>query len=407
MPKTYLDTDVMTAARERVRRVYRDFPRVYVSFSGGKDSGALLHLAIEAAREAGRLPVDVLVVDLEAQYRATMEFVREMSDREEVRVHWVCLPLHLRNAVSQFRPHWLCWDPDARDRWVREMPDHPGVIADETFFPFFRRGMEFEEFTPAFGEWFADGEDTACLVAIRADESLNRFRTIRRGDKETWRGAPWTTKTTAHVWNAYPLYDWRTEDVWTANGREGWSYNRIYDLMHMAGVSIHQQRICQPYGDDQRRGLWLFKILEPDTWERVVQRVQGVNFGNRYAGKKTLGNIRIELPQGYTYRRYVAFLLRTMPPPMAAHYRRKIKTFIRWWKKNGPLRGYPYTTIPDCLDPSIEAKRKGPSWRRIAKVLMKNDYWCKGLSFSPTKREMERQLALVARYLEQGSENST
>ncbi|HCS6774315.1 TPA: DUF3440 domain-containing protein, partial [Escherichia coli] len=26
-----------------------------------------------------------------------------------------------------------------------------------------------------------------------------------------------------------------------------------------------------------------------------------------------------------------------------------------------------------------------PSWRRICKVLLNNDYWCRALSFSPTK----------------------
>lgn len=26
-----------------------------------------------------------------------------------------------------------------------------------------------------------------------------------------------------------------------------------------------------------------------------------------------------------------------------------------------------------------------PSWRRICKVLLNNDYWCRQLSFSPTK----------------------
>ena len=33
--------------------------------------------------------------------------------------------------------------------------------------------------------------------------------------------------------------------------------------MAMAGLTVHQMRICQPYGDDQRRGLWLFHLIEP------------------------------------------------------------------------------------------------------------------------------------------------
>ena len=175
--------------------------------------------------------------------------------RPDVRPHWICLPLRLRNSVSQLQPHWLCWDPDARPLWVRALPEYPGVIAEEGYFPWFRRGMEFEEFSPLFAEEFAGGRSCACIVAIRSDESLNRFRTIASATKRRWHGKSWSTVLPSGVVNIYPIYDWRTEDIWTATGRNGWDYNRIYDLMHMAGVSIHQMRLCQPYGDDQRRGL--------------------------------------------------------------------------------------------------------------------------------------------------------
>ncbi len=396
MSKRYLDTDVYTAARARVREVIRAFPRFTVSFSGGKDSGVLLNLVLDVAREEGRLPVPVLTIDLEAQYAKTVDFVGRMLERPDVAPTWVCLPLHLRNAVSQHQPHWLCWDPDREAAWVRPLPAAPGVVADEATYPFFRRGMEFEEFVPAYGEWFSAGEQTACFVGIRSDESLNRYRTISSTTKARWRGHGWTTWTTPHVLNVYPIYDWRTEDLWTATGRQGWDYNRIYDLMHLAGLSVHQMRLCQPYGDDQRRGLYLFKILEPETWARVVARVEGANFGNRYVGTRALEAGRMALPPGHTYRSYSHFLLDSMPPHVAAHYRQKIARFLWWWRKHG---GWP---VPDAADPKLEAARKTPSWRRICKVLLRNDYWCKGLTFGQTKREMERQLALVARYLDSG-----
>ena len=52
--------------------------------------------------------------------------------------------------------------------------------------------------------------------------------------------------------------------------------------MHKAGVALGNMRICQPYGDDQRRGLWLFHLIEPETWARVVARVNGANSGALY-----------------------------------------------------------------------------------------------------------------------------
>jgi len=428
MSKTYTDQNVYDATVHRLDLVFAEFEQVYVSFSGGKDSGVLLNLAIEAARRAGKLPLKVLYIDFEAQYRRTIDFVERQMARPEVEPYWVCLPIHLRNAVSQFQTHWLCWDPDKKDAWVRDMPNKPGVISDEQFFPFFRRGMEFEEFVPLFADWVSGGKKTACMVGIRSDESLNRFRTIKSETKETYCGYKWTTllkgdgiKNPA-VYNAYPLYDWRVEDLWVANGKFGWDYNRIYDLFQLGGVSLHQMRLCQPYGDDQRKGLYLFKILEPETWAKVVNRVEGANFGNRYTetDRHALGNYKVSLPAGHTHKSYAKFLLQTMPPYLAVHYRRKIYTFLKWWKNHrhddkpamaalGEQGLMPSWAkgIPDAVDSRLEsgAYKVGagltaqlPSWRRIVKVLLKNDYWCKGLSFSQTKKERERQMALVAKY---------
>ena len=75
-----------------------------------------------------------------------------------------------------------------------------------------------------------------------------------------------------------------------------------------------------------------------------------------------------------------------MPEKTAEHYRDKIAVFIQWWRAKGGIYD-----IPDEVDPKLEAssagKERQPSWRRICKVLLKNDYWCKGLSFTQTKSE--------------------
>ena len=120
------------------------------------------------------------------------------------------------------------------------------------------------------------------------------------------------------------------------------------------------------------------------------------DFGNRYVelSGNVLGNIRIRLPEGHTWRSYAEFLLDTMPPPTAEHYREKINTFLKWWAKHG------FEEIPQEADPKLESRRKAPSWRRICKTLLKNDYWCKGLSFGQTKRDMERQAQTIMKYME-------
>lgn len=394
--KKYIEKNVYEAALERIEFIFKHFPKVYFSVSFGKDSSVMLHLAIEVAKKLGKLPVNVLFIDLEAQYRLTIQHAYEMMSRPEVNGYWICLPLNLRNSVSVYQSNWVCWDPKEKEKWVRDYPDHPAVIKDLDYFPFFRFGMEFEEFVVEFAKWFSQGELTACGVAIRADESLNRFRTLKNTRKDRFMDKFWTTRIVDNVYNFYPMYDWRTEDVWTAVGKNNWSYNKIYDLMYMQGKSIHEQRICQPYGDDQRKGLNLFRQLEPETWGKVVNRVSGANFGNIYCGSYLLGHRKIVLPEGHTWRSYTEFLLETIPKYEAEWYKMKFERFFEWWRKHG----YPNAPddFPDAADPKLEAQRKVPSWRRLAKCILKNDKLCKSLSFSQTKYQYTKFLKLREMY---------
>lgn len=374
---------MLDAAKDRVVKTFDEFERVYLSFSAGKDSTVMLGLVAEEARKRGR-KFGLLLVDLEGQYKLTIEHAdrcfKEFADCTEP--YWVCLPIHLRNAVSVYEPFWVCWEKDKRDLWIRELPEN--AIHDESYFPFFRHGMEFEEFVPAFGEWYSQGKPTACFVGIRANESLNRFRTIASKSKTRFKDYQWTTKVSENVFNAYPIYDWKTADLWTWHAKSGMRHNELYDRMYQAGLSIHQMRICQPYGDDQRRGLWLFHLVEPQTWSKIVYRVNGANGGALYV--KEWGNINgyrtVNRPKGHTWKSFANLLIESMPPVTRDHYRAKIFVFIEFWKAKGYADG-----IPDEGDYALEVKRQVPSWRRICKSLLRNDYWCKGLSFTQHKSD--------------------
>lgn len=382
MPKTYLNVNVLDAARERIAWTFDNFERIYVSFSAGKDSGVMLHLVEDEARKRSRR-FGLLLVDLEGQYAETIKYAQQRFDelKDITDQFWVSLPIVLRNAVSVYEPQWICWDSQQESAWIRQPPTH--AITKHDHFDWFVPGMEFEEFVPAFGEWYAGGIETACLVGIRTDESLNRFRTIASTSKKTKLNRQETTLVSSNVYNVYPVYDWTTEDIWTYHGKfPQKKYNRLYDLMGMAGLSIHQMRICQPYGDDQRRGLWLFHLIEPETWARVVARVAGANSGALYvqdSGNMT-GYRSISKPDGHTWKSFAALLVGSMPPQMERHYRDKIVLFERWWMD----RGYP-SGIPDEAPQALESKRLAPSWRRVCKSLLRNDYWCKGLGFSQHK----------------------
>lgn len=395
--KRYYSLNVYDAARARIRLIFRHFERVCVAFSGGKDSSVTLHLALEVAREMGRGPVDVLFIDLEGQYQATIAHVTEMFNRDDVRPWWVCLPINLRNASSLQEPYWCAWEPGREADWIRPMPEHPAVISDPAVFPFYRHRMEFEEFVPEFNEWLAQDVPTAFLVGIRSDESLNRYLAVKR--RARVKKSAWTPPgaQTPIQWSArdlsrgravtfFPIYDWRFEDLWRYTGEHGHAYNRLYDHMHRAGVPFSQMRICQPYGDDQRKGLDLFHKLEPETWFRVVNRVTGANYAARYSRQRFLGyRGGLGLPPTFsTWQQYSQFLLQSMPATLRQVYQRRIDVFIQWWAQHD----YPLTAWPDAGIPALENRKAQPSWRRVAMSLLKQDM-ARSLSFGFARRDMD------------------
>lgn len=383
--KKRLSIDVLTAARQRVAYAFDNFERLYVSFSAGKDSSVMLHLVLEEAQKRNR-KVGVLLIDLEAQYKLTIKHAEEMFDRyaQWIDLHWVCLPIKLRNSVSNYEPVWCCWQPERKAEWVREMPKREGVISDPKHFDFFEPWMEFEEFIVLFGVWYAQGKSTGAFIGIRADESLNRFRTIA-GDKEMFNGKRWTTKIADGVYNVYPIYDWHVNDIWRYHAKHPDKiHNEVYDRMHLAGLTPSQMRLCQPYGDDQKRGLWLYHLIEPETWGRVVMRVNGANSGALYI--EETGNVtgynKISKPEGHTWKSFANLLLATMPEVTRRHYVEIFRKWLKGWNGRGYASG-----IPDEAPRQLEKKYWAPSWRRVCKVLLRNDWWCKGLGFTQPKSD--------------------
>ena len=382
--KRGLGISVLEAARRRIAYTFDHFEAIYISFSAGKDSSVMFHLVMDEAIKRSR-KVGVLLIDLEAQYELTIKHAEQMFEKyaDHIELHWVCLPIKLRNSVSNYEPVWCAWDPEKREDWVRPMPQRLGVISDPAYFDFFEPRMEFEEFIELFAVWYAKGRTTAAFIGIRSDESLNRYRTIAIFDKGTHFGKRWTTEVADGAYNVYPIYDWKVSDIWKYHAAfPDRLHNEVYDRMHLAGLTPSQMRLCQPYGDDQKRGLWLYHLIEPQTWGKVVARVNGANSGALYIEEK--GNVtgynRITLPPGHTWKSFCQMLLATMPKITREHYTKRFKAWLKGWHDRGYAEG-----IPDYAPPELEKKYWAPSWRRICKVLLRNDWWCKGLGMQQPK----------------------
>jgi predicted phosphoadenosine phosphosulfate sulfurtransferase len=421
--------NVYDASQERIKFIFDNFPRIYVSFSGGKDSGVMLNLMIDYMRANGiTRKIGVMVMDNECNFSHSLKFMHSILSKnlDLLDVYWCCLPLTLPCTVSSYQINWQCWGNPDKPRWVRPMPDKDYVVnMDNAPFTFVRHSMLDKEFYDAFAEWYAQGQRCASLIGIRTAESLNRFRAIMNTEKETLNGEIWTKKNGEFAYNCYPIYDWRTEDIWTANAKFGWEYNSLYDIFYMAGVPVHKMRVASPFMSESKSSLAMYRIIDPDCWARLCARVHGANFIATYG--KQLGYKSIKLPPNHTWKSFVKFLLATLPKETADNFKNRFCQSIKFWGRTG--RGLRPDIIAELEQAGIKFQRNGTtnhggnnlervvikqmpdhmdmlscgngtvaSWKRFAITILKNDHTCKYMGLAPTKEQAERQKQIQAKY---------
>ena len=433
MIREYLEQDVYEALQERLRFIFDEFDNIYVSFSGGKDSGLLLNLVLDYQRKyAPDRRIGVFHQDLEAQYTVTTEYVERTFDRikDEVEPYWVCLPMATRTALSSYEMYWYPWDDTKKDIWVRDMPNKEYVInLENNPMTTYRYRMHQEDLARQFGRWYrishGNGK-TVCLLGIRANESLQRYSGFLN-KKYGYQGECWISRQFKDVWCASPIFDWSTEDVWHANYLFDYDYNHLYDLYYMAGLKISQMRVASPFNDYSKDALNLYRVIDPQIWVKLVGRVRGANFASIYGKTKAMGYRNVTLPQGHTWRSYTMFLLDTLPVRLRNNYVKKFNTSIEFWHKTGggldeetihelEEHGYRiqrngisnYTLnkksrviflgkIPDDTD-DIESTKDIPSWKRMCYCILKNDHICRFMGFGMTKEQQKRIDIIRSKY---------
>lgn len=327
------DKNVYELACDRTELLYKRYDRVSVSFSGGKDSTVCLNVAIEVARAMNKLPVEAIFWDEEAIHPPTIDYMRRVYNDPRVNLTWICMPIKHRNACSKEHPFWYPWAPEDEEKWVMPMP----AEATRSLPRFERKPV------PACGDYVFPADQckgtVAQILGLRTQESLRRYKSVTARRYYNWISPDYKG---SHIYVAKTIYDWKTEDVWTAPAKFGWDYNTTYDVFTRAGISRHDQRVCPPFGEEPLRGLWQYGVCFPELWERMIHRVPGANTAAKYSRSPLYGygDTRDEAPKGMSYREAIIEELKRWPESERHEINNRIKFEIRQHNKstnNAPI----------------------------------------------------------------------
>lgn len=250
--------NVVEAAKVRIKNVFSNDCKIYLSFSSGKDSLCVSSLTYDLIRSGEIDPkkLTVIFIDEEGLYPSMVEAAERWRKKflsVGVPFLWFCLPFKQVSVIDHLSSSesWITWEPGVE--WMRQPPPYAVMKSPYLEYP---GQMNYQTFCK---KAFSDGIQ---MIGLRTAESLTRLQAVSNNQMDRIRpgGA------------FYPIYDWKDADVWLYIKDRNLEFPEIYMRLYEAGVAKHALRLCAFFGDCGTQGLRWIAETDGDLWERIEKR---------------------------------------------------------------------------------------------------------------------------------------
>lgn len=384
---------VLDKSRERLDTAWDEYTRLWVSFSGGKDSGLTLRMVLDAWERNGPFtgpdgdtqPIDIIHFDDEFAYPETDEYIERVIKQhaDKIRFWWFAVPIKYGLATTGMEEYdtkyWYPWNPNRESNWLRPHPstrditdhEHVEVVSgDHELLRDFTEGWKHKHLATNVVSRVAT-DNTIQLVGVRTAESLNRHTAVLSHGGWIHSGHGRFDGASENVIPegcpdfdiGYPVYDWKDTDLWKTIEEQDWDYNAAYDTLHRLGYAPRDMRTAHPYhymsiragaANRQKHG-W------SSEFEQWTLRHAGMDTAFEY-GIRAVGPMK---PEDKTWEDYAALLLNNIDTESRKEELQElVQTRIeRHYSKTGsslPQEG----TCDLC----------GQSWRQISEKIYEDVY---------------------------------
>jgi predicted phosphoadenosine phosphosulfate sulfurtransferase len=276
-PQTKLyskNKNVLEAALERVKYVFDKFDdeKIFVNFSGGKDSTCVLFLCFQYAQKHSR-KFNIIFIDQEIENITTIDYIesiRQQYKEQYLKFYWVCPNMWRKVTFLDDRVIEI-WAKD-KHKNVRHLPldcHHHDMTMKMP-----KKSGLIRKISASF---YAEKKLNNCafLLGLRAQESLRRYVAVT--SKEGIPGIPWCSKGTGKGnLNFYPIYDWYDKDDWKYIADNAIPYNPVYNLYWQKNMPVQEMRTASILNINALKKIEIIKEIDIQYYDLIVRKIADI-----------------------------------------------------------------------------------------------------------------------------------